>query len=145
MNNKCKTQYVQVTVNGQCVNALLDTGSSLSLLKRSHMLHVPFAKLVNVQCVHGDVKQYPQTEVNVGVQDQMYLMNVAVVDDLPADMILGRDLPVLTELLHSTRDYVTTSDHAGAACPVVTRAQVKAGLKPLPDLHHSQVKSPLFI
>lgn len=27
--NTCKTQYVQVTVNGQCLNALLDTGSSL--------------------------------------------------------------------------------------------------------------------
>ncbi|XP_058622258.1 uncharacterized protein LOC131533845 [Onychostoma macrolepis] len=137
MNNTCKTQYVQVTVNGQCLNALLDTGSSLSLLKRSHMSHVPFANLVDVQCVHGDVKQYPQTEVNVCVQDQTYLLNVAVVDDLPADMILGRDLPVLTELLHSTRNFVTTSGHADVACPVVTRAQVKTGLQPLPDLHHS--------
>lgn len=39
------------------------------------------------------------------VQDQTYLLNVAVVDDLPADMILGRDLPVLTELLHSTQNF----------------------------------------
>ncbi|XP_053090965.1 uncharacterized protein LOC128318532 [Pangasianodon hypophthalmus] len=134
-DNAHRTQYVQVTVNGQCLNALLDTGSSVSLLKRSHMPHVPFVKLVTVQCVHGDVKQYPQTDVNVCVQDQIYMLNVAIVDDLPADMILGRDLPVLTELLQSGKDCVNTS--ANVACPVVTRAQVKAGLQPLPDFHHS--------
>jgi hypothetical protein len=88
LNIARNTQYIQVTVNGQCLNALLDTGSSLTLLKRCHMSHVPFVSLVNVQCVHGDVKQYPQTEITVCVQDQTYLMNVAIVDDLPADMIL---------------------------------------------------------
>ncbi len=36
------------------------------------------------------------------VQEQMYLLNVAIVDNLPADMILGRDLPVLYELLQPT-------------------------------------------
>lgn len=51
------------------------------------MSHVPFDNLVSVQCVHVDVKQYPQKEVNVCVQDQTYLLNVAIVDDLPADMI----------------------------------------------------------
>lgn len=137
VNNVRKTQNVQVTVNGQCMKALLDTGSSLSLLKKSHMSHVPFDNLVSVQCVHGDVKQYPQTEVNVCVQDQTYLLNVAIVDDLPADMILGRDLPVLTELLHSVETCVSTSNAVNVACPVMTQAQVKAGLQPLPDFHHS--------
>lgn len=137
VNNVRKAQTVQVTVNGQCMNALLDTGSSLSLLKKSHMSHVPFDNLVSVQCVHGDVKQYPQTEVNVCVQDQTYLLNVAIVDDLPADMIFGRDLPVLTELLHSVETCVSTSNAVNVACPVITRAQVKAGLQPLPDFHHS--------
>lgn len=101
------------------------------------MSHVSFDNLVSVQCVHGDVKQYPQAEINVCVQDQTYLLNVAIVDDLPADMILVRDLPVLTELLHSAKNDVTTFVNVDVACPVVTRAQVKAGLQPLPDLHHS--------
>lgn len=70
------------------------------------------------------------------VQYQTYLLNVAIVDDLPADMNLGRDLPVLTELLHSAKDCVTTSDQVDVACPVVTRVQVKAGLQPLQDFHH---------
>ncbi len=56
----------------------------------------------SVQCVHGDVKQYPRAEVMVEVQEQMYLLNVAIVDNLPADIILGRDLPVLYELLQPT-------------------------------------------
>lgn len=62
------------------------------------MSHVPFANLVSIQCVHGDVKQYPKLKL-MCVQYQTYLLNVAIVDDLPADMNLGRDLPVLTELL----------------------------------------------
>lgn len=70
------------------------------------------------------------------VQCQTYLLNVAIVDDLLADMNLGRDLPVLTELWHSAKDCVTTSDQVDVACPVVTRAQVKAGLQPLQDLDH---------
>ncbi len=32
-------------------------------------------------------------------QEQSFLMNVVIVDDLPADIILGRDLPILYELL----------------------------------------------
>lgn len=45
-----------------------------------------------MQCVHGDVKRYPKVEVLVGVQEQMYLLNVALVTSLLADMIFGRDL-----------------------------------------------------
>lgn len=45
-----------------------------------------------MQCVPGDVKQYPKAEVLVGIQEQMYLLNVALVTSLLADMIFGRDL-----------------------------------------------------
>ncbi|XDV39343.1 hypothetical protein PO909_008599 [Leuciscus waleckii] len=76
----------------------------------------------------------------VEVQEQMYLLNVAIVDNLPADMILGRDLPVLYELLQPT---IKDSEHSFAtatvnlSCPALTRAQVRAGLQPLPDLDGS--------
>lgn len=49
--------------------------------------------------MHGNVKQYPRAEVLVEVQDQMYLLNVAIVDSLLTDVILGQDLPVFNELL----------------------------------------------
>lgn len=32
---------------------------------------------------------------------------MAIVDNLPVDMILGRDLPVLTELLQAAKDCAT--------------------------------------
>lgn len=65
-------------------------------------------------------------------------MNVVIVDDLPADIILGRDLPILYELLQATMNSETvTSAMVQKSCPAVTRAQSRAGLQPLPDLHSS--------
>ncbi len=61
-----------------------------------------YLNTASVQCVHGDVKRYPRAEVLVEVQDQMYLLNVAIVDRLPMDMILGQDIPVLNYLLQAT-------------------------------------------
>ena len=61
----------------------------------------------------------------------MYLLNAGVVEVLPMDMFLGRDSPVLPELLESNTSTVNIS------CAVLTRAQAKAGLQPLPDLYDS--------
>ncbi|KAI2646716.1 Transposon Ty3-I Gag-Pol polyprotein [Labeo rohita] len=60
------------------------------------------------------------------------------IDNLPADMILGRDLPVLYELLQPT---IKDSEHflatVDVSCPALTRAQARAGLQPLLDLDSS--------
>lgn len=132
--NMCK-----VTVNGHSLQALLDTGSTLSLLKPCFVPNVNYVNTTAVQCVHGDVKQYPRAEVVVEVYDQLYLLNVAIIDNLPADMILGQDLPVLNDLLQTTKNSETATPSAivEMSCPVVTRAQAKAGLQPLPDLDSS--------
>ncbi len=112
-------------------------------------INVNYASTTAVQCVHGDVKRYPWAEVLVGVQDQVYMLNVAVVDNLPADMILGRDMPVLTDLLiadvnvdHDVNPNVETDVNVTTygteqSFPAVTRAQAKAGVHPLPDLDSS--------
>ncbi|KAI5610080.1 hypothetical protein C0J50_5433 [Silurus asotus] len=73
-------QLVPVTVNGKELKALLDTGSSMSLVKRCHVTRVSFTHHTKLQCVHGEVKQYPQTEVNVSINGQTYLLTVAVVE-----------------------------------------------------------------
>lgn len=44
-----------VSVNGHSLKALLDTGSSLSLLKPSFVTNVDYTNTTKVQCVHGDV------------------------------------------------------------------------------------------
>ncbi|KAL1246972.1 hypothetical protein QQF64_034274 [Cirrhinus molitorella] len=127
-----------VTVDGHSVKALLDTGSSLSLLKPGFVSKIDYATTTTIQCVHGDIRRYPRAEVVVCAQEQSFLMNVVIVDDLPGDMILGRDLPVLFELLQTTMNSDTvTSATVHKSCPVVTRAQAKEGLQPLPYLHCS--------
>lgn len=44
-------------------------------------------------------KSYPIVEVTQEIDGQLYLMNIGVVETLPAEVILGRDLPILNELL----------------------------------------------
>ncbi|KAI5616012.1 hypothetical protein C0J50_10699 [Silurus asotus] len=125
-------QLVPVTVNGKELKALLDTGSSMSLVKRCHVTRVSFTHHTKLQCVHGEVKQYPQTEVNVSINGQTYLLTVAVVETLPANVILGRDVPVLPELVQANWEEERASFNVQLACPVVTRTQAKMGLQPLP-------------
>ncbi len=76
----------------------------MSMLKLCYVTNVDkYLNTASVQCVHGDdVKRYPRAEVLVEVQDQMNLLNVAIVDRLPMDMILGQDIPVLNYLLQAT-------------------------------------------
>ncbi|XP_056304695.1 uncharacterized protein LOC130216836 [Danio aesculapii] len=127
---------LDITVNGFELKALLDTGSSISLIKSCHVFNVDYTNTTEVQCIHGDIKRYPKAEVLVGIQDQMYLMNVAVVTNLPTDMILGRDLPVLNELcVESTKKIFEGGNVDEITCTVMTRS--KAGLQPLPDLDSS--------
>lgn len=58
---------------------------------------------------------------------------------LPDNMSLGKDLPVLYELIQFTMNIYTDSTCAnvGLSCPVVTWAHARARLQPLPDLHDS--------
>ncbi|XP_040924761.1 uncharacterized protein LOC114846931 [Betta splendens] len=129
-----------VTVNGCCLQALLDTGSALSMVQSGFGSNVDYVNTVGVQCVYGDVKRYPQAEVLLEVQGQTYLLMVAVVASLPTDMILGRDLPVLCDLLQSTERSTGNVDSVlpgHLSCPAFTRAQARAGLQPLPDMDES--------
>ncbi|XP_026094089.1 uncharacterized protein LOC113066406 [Carassius auratus] len=112
---------LDITVNGHALKAMLDTGSALSLIKSCHVVNVDYDTTTKVQCVHGDVKPYPKAEVLVGVQGQMYLLRVAVIDTLPADMILGRDLPILSELVNERGNQVNEVGNTMPMCsfPIV--------------------------
>lgn len=59
---------LNVTVDGKCLNALLDTGSSISLLKSCWVTNVCYANAIAIQCAHEDVKYYPCAEVTVCVK-----------------------------------------------------------------------------
>lgn len=92
--------FISVKVNGKPITVLLGSGSSISFIKACHVpCPVDFSQHTIVQCVHGNCKQDPQVELTVEVDDQKYLLNVGVLKNLPVEMLLGRGLPVLCELL----------------------------------------------
>lgn len=130
----------ELTVNGQTLNALVDTGSAMSLIKRCYVQEnlIDYSNIMVIQCVHSEQKEYSITEVTVSVNKQPCLMSVGVVERFPVGMVLGWDMPVLSELLKMSKMCnVTTST---VSCPVLTRAKAKAGLQPLPDLDNSLIQ-----
>ncbi|XP_038147575.1 uncharacterized protein LOC119787665 [Cyprinodon tularosa] len=138
--------YQQITVNGQNVTALLDTGSFISLIKQSLVPvgQTDYGRKGDILCVHGDKHTYPKADLTVVIDEQPYLLTFGVTENLPVDVIFGRDLPVLFDLLKEKQSNQMDFDKEGntqvnvkISCPVVTRAQVKAGVQPLPDLDSS--------
>ncbi|XP_014835598.1 PREDICTED: zinc finger protein 394-like, partial [Poecilia mexicana] len=111
-----------VTVNGQQVTALMDSGSSTSLIKESLVPVgcVNYEKKTEILCVNGDCHVYPKAEVTVIIDDQPYLLTVGVVKNLPFDVILGTDLPVMFHLLGEVQ-----TEGGSVSCPGITRSQAK--------------------
>ncbi|XP_039469438.1 uncharacterized protein LOC120440644 [Oreochromis aureus] len=139
-------RYKKVKVNGQQATALLDTGSFMSLIKHSlvPVNSVDYSRQEEVLCVHGDKHPYPKVEVTVTINEQPYLLSVGVVPNLPAEVILGMDLPVLMDLLQEKEEQWKETDvgdegnaKLNVSGSVVTRAQAKAGCQPLPDFDSS--------
>ncbi|XP_072246328.1 uncharacterized protein nfic isoform X1 [Leuresthes tenuis] len=109
------TKMTVVKINGRKVKALIDTGSTQTLVHRRHVPNVFTRETIPVCCVHGDEKHYPTADIFIEVQGQPYLLNVGVTDNLQFPVILGEDLPVLYDLLKPVQ-----------TCNVaVTRAQAK--------------------
>lgn len=133
-----KSVMVQVKVNGKPISAMLDSGSSMSLIKKCHVPGgcIDYGRQTLVQCVHGDCKPEPQTELTVEVEDQKYLLNVGVMENLPVEMVLGRDLPVLHDLLGREQFCVQAMQKpdVNVSCFMLTRSQAQRGLQPLPNL-----------
>ena len=80
---------------------LLDTGCSRTLVR--HDL-VPEDKLlegeaVTICCAHGDTAVYPLAKVSLEVDGEDMEVEVAVVERLPMEVLLGTDSPQLKELL----------------------------------------------
>lgn len=110
-----------VELHGQALNALIDTGSTQTLVQRRYVppQSVCTGDIIPICCVHGDEKKYPTADVYVSVNGQTYLLNVGVVDNLPFPVILGSDLPVLIDLLKPFQCNVA-----------ITRAKAKQTEKP---------------
>lgn len=126
-------KYKTVAINGETVDALLDSGSSRSLVRQDlvPMSTVDYNQPEDILCVHGDKHLYPTADVTVDIEGQTYLLTVGVVANLPVPALLGWDLPILLDLLFE-RDHA--EEDVMCACPVMTRAQAKASAQTHPDL-----------
>ncbi|KAG1936368.1 gag-pol fusion protein [Pimephales promelas] len=105
---------IPVLVNGQSAKALVDTGSSQTLVQDSLVSEDEYItqESLKVCCVHGEVREYPIAEIYLTVQGQTFLLHVAVASQLPHEVVLGRDLPILCDLVPKVQP-----------CYAVTRAQ----------------------
>ncbi|KAL7841522.1 hypothetical protein SRHO_G00252130 [Serrasalmus rhombeus] len=92
---------VTVKIAGKKLKALVDTGASQTLVLNNCLPDdmLKLAGRLKVKCVHGDEVVYPTAEVNMEIQGQTYLLTVGVMQNSPYKVILGRDVPVLIDLL----------------------------------------------
>lgn len=98
---------------------LLDTGCSKTLI---HKDLVPEGKIqqgeaVAIRCAHGITVLYPLTEISLKVAGCHITVEAAVSETLPMSVLLGTDVPELTELLVEQ-----TSKRSEEAYAVTTRA-----------------------
>lgn len=113
---------VPVKLGGKTVQALVDSGSSQSFILKSYLppSFQPVGK-VRVRCIHGDESEHQTSEVPIEISGQKYLLVVGLLDKCPYPVILGQDVPVLTDLLQSVN---TASGY------VLTRAQSREKADP---------------
>ncbi|KAL6485144.1 hypothetical protein MHYP_G00071890 [Metynnis hypsauchen] len=121
---------ISVLINGQQEKALIDTGSTQTLVRESLIPREEWREArVKVSCVHGDERSYPTAEIYLTVDGQTFLVTVAVVDQLPYPIVLGQDIPVIVDLLPKSQQ-----------CLVMTRAQrAREALAELP-FHDSETE-----
>ena len=84
-------------------------------------------KAVAIRCAHGDTVLYPLAKVHLEVDGQSLNITAAFAERLLVSVLLGIDVPLLTELLSgklSTVKPVSKIEHA----LVVTRAKAKKQL-----------------
>lgn len=107
--------------------ALLDSGSDRTLVRQDSLpKDVVFCGgIVDIVCIHGDKVGYPIAEVTVKVEGQPFALSVGVLEDLPYQIVLGLDVPVLPELI--AKHSIEAKTDANDCLLAVTRS--KSNLK----------------
>ena len=123
---QCEELTIGVLIEDRPCVALLDSGSNRTLVRQDSLPRdvVYCGGTVDVFCVHGDKVGYPIAKVAIQVEGQLYLLSVGVFEQLPYQVVLGCDLPILAELI------AKRSREARASCTsesllAVTRSKSK--------------------
>ncbi|XP_063080013.1 uncharacterized protein LOC134469917 [Engraulis encrasicolus] len=94
-----------VTVNCHDVEALLDSGSRVTLVHKDLVdpSCLSTDKVLPISCVHGDTKDYPTTELKVTTTRGIIHTRAGVVESLPVPVLIGRDCPSFDLLFRETQ------------------------------------------
>ncbi|XP_040182571.1 uncharacterized protein LOC120915831 [Rana temporaria] len=107
-----------VTVDGKEAEALRDSGATLTLVQPPTVsAKARTNRTVAVRVAGGAIHKLPTAQVQLNWGTGVKQMEVGIMSDLPAEVLLGNDLGCLTSQL-------LTPDPAGT-CPVTTRAQAR--------------------
>ncbi len=83
---------VEVRINGRPYQALLDSGSIVSLVQPTVLPPRVGAKArLPITCIHGDTRHVPARRVTVSAAPGSWPVEVGIVKDLPVPVLLGRD------------------------------------------------------
>ncbi len=116
------TVQVKVKVNGRSFQALLDSGSAVSLIQPAVLSPQAESKaILSITCVHGDTRQVPARRVNISAPHRAWPVEVGIMNNLPVPVILGRDWPGFDRLLAAATQ---------PASPARNRRRRKPGKKP---------------
>ena len=81
-------------LDGKDVQILLDTGSEVSIARASRVDPDKWSQeTVRVQCIHGHEISYPSAIVNLNLDGWERSIKVALVPNVPVDVVLRRDDP----------------------------------------------------
>lgn len=101
---KGKMQTVNIVVNGTPATALLDTGSTQTLVMPYLVQSQQVGEgVVDVWCVHGDKKPYPTAHIHLEIQGQKFFLEVGVVPSLSHPVLVGQDVPILQNLIGESK------------------------------------------
>ncbi|XP_075791103.1 uncharacterized protein LOC142830401 [Pelodiscus sinensis] len=102
-------------VEGQPVRALVDSGSSVTLVRADLIPpRRPEGEPVWMRCVHGDTRAYPTVQVHLRGGGQDRLWRVGKAQTLPYPLLIGRDWPGFGALLQGP---VAPTGRGGATEP----------------------------
>lgn len=135
-------RMVPILVNGQREMSLLDTGSFKSVALSSLMPRDVWSDAKEkISCNHGEEKEYPVVDMYLTVRGQTFLLPVALAPRLHWAVVLGLDVPTLTDLVSSTdaNSLTFSNSHEDIQLRTQEAAQVQ-NLSPM-----STVEEPLSI
>ncbi|KAL0149631.1 hypothetical protein M9458_055158 [Cirrhinus mrigala] len=97
-----------VTIEGKSYRALLDSGSTVTLIQTCLCPpHSGNKSVLPITCVHGDTRQVPARRVTISSSQGTWPVEASLVKDLPVAVLLGRDWPGFEKLLAATTQPVS--------------------------------------